>query len=69
MEQLIYDTPVSDGFFSLEQTTPALSQFEANDLMQQFMSSIDLHRLASVFFQQLQSKLAISAVKLQIFFW
>ena len=65
MEQLIYETPVSDSFFSLEQSAPALSQFEANDLMQQFMSSIDLHRLASVFFQQLQTKLAISAVKLQ----
>ena len=65
MEQLIYDNSVSDGFFSIEHEQTGLSQYEVNLLMQQFMSSIDLHKLASVFFQQLQKKLKLSAVKLK----
>lgn len=65
MEQLIYDNTVSDGFFSIEHDQTGLSQYEVNQLMQQFMSSIELHKLASVFFQQLQKKLKLSAIKLQ----
>lgn len=65
MEQLIYDNTVSDGFFSIEHEQAALTPFEANQLMHQFMSSIDLHKLASVYFQQLQKRLNLSAIKLQ----
>ena len=65
MEQLIYDNTVSDRFFSIEHDQTGLSQYEVNLLMQQLMSSIDLHKLASVFFQQLQKKLKLHAIKLQ----
>lgn len=65
LEQLIYDTTVSDGFFSLEKPDNNLTQEEVTRVMQELMSSIDLHKLSSLFFQQLQSKVSISALKVQ----
>ena len=64
LEQLIYDNTVSDGFFNLDKPENGLSHDEINQLMQQFMSSIDLHKLSSLFFQQLQQKLNLLALKI-----
>lgn len=65
LEQLIYDNTVSDSFFNLDKPENGLSHDEINQLMQQFMSSIDLHKLSSLFFQQLQQKLNLLALKIQ----
>lgn len=65
MEQLIYDTTVTDNFFSLESTESSLTQHEINHVMHQLMSSIDIHKLASLFYQQLKNKLNLRAVKIQ----
>lgn len=67
MEQLthIYDSTVGESFFNLEQEETVLNQYEVFQLMQQLMSSIDLHKLTSLYFKQLQSKLNLSAVKIK----
>lgn len=65
MEQLIYDNTISDGFFNLEKPQNGLTHDEINHVMQEFMSSIDLHKLASLFFKQLQIKLNLNALKIQ----
>jgi diguanylate cyclase (GGDEF)-like protein len=65
LEQPIYDTTVTDSFFSLEQTESSLSQHEINLFMHQLMSSIDLHKLTSLFYQQLKNKLNLRAVKIK----
>lgn len=65
MEQLIYNTTVNDSFIALEQSVTGLSQHEVTQVMQQFMSSIDLHKLTSLLYQQLRKKLNMRAVKVQ----
>lgn len=65
LEQLIYDNTISDGFFTLDKPETGLTFDESNHIMQQLMSSIDLHKLSSLFFQQLQNKLNLTALKIQ----
>lgn len=65
LEQLIYDNTISEGFFSLDKPENGLTFDETNHVMQQLMSSIDLHKLSSLFFQQLQNKLNLTALRIQ----
>lgn len=65
LEQLLYDTSMSDGFFNVEPVEPELDHSELNELMQQLMSSIDLRKLAAVYFKQLQQKLNLCSIKIQ----
>ena len=65
LEQLIYDNTISEGFFNIDKPENGLTQDEINNLIQQLMSTIDLHKLSSLFFQNLQHKLNLTALKIQ----
>lgn len=66
MEQLtpFYDNTASDSFFSLNSPDAGLSYSESSAFMQKLLLSIDLNKLADVFFQQLQNKLPLTALKI-----
>ena len=66
MEQLtsFYDNTVSDSFFNLVSPDVGLTYPESSAFMQKLLLTIDLNRLAEVFFHQLQNKLPLSALKI-----
>lgn len=67
MEQLnpFYEEGISDNFFNLEQTNQGLSHSEITQFMHRLMSTIDLAQLSELFYQQLQIKLHLGALKIQ----
>lgn len=67
MEQLtsFYENTVSESFFSLSNTEDGLTPPETSAFIQKLLVTIDLHKLSEVFFQQLQNKLPLTALKIQ----
>jgi diguanylate cyclase (GGDEF)-like protein len=66
LEQLtpFYDNTASDSFFSLNSSEAGLSYPESSAFMQKLLLTIDLNKLADVFFQQVQNKLPLTALKI-----
>ncbi|WP_085949182.1 GGDEF domain-containing protein [Aliiglaciecola lipolytica] len=59
----LYDTALNDSnLFSTDPYKGGLSQHESHQVMQQLASSIDLHKLSSVFYRQLKAKLNLDAL-------
>lgn len=65
MEQLTYPVTSFESVFTLEDTPSELSQYDVNRFIQQLLSTIDIHKLASLYFQHLQQKLGLEAIRLQ----
>ena len=75
MEQLtqFYDAHVTDSYFTLDETNPALGldhkqgldQNALNRFIQKLLTTIDLPKLAELYFQQLTSTLPLSGLKIQ----
>lgn len=67
MEQIsqLYDDTINETLFTSSAAHVGMSQHESHSVMQQFASSIDLHKLASVYYNQLKSKLNIDAVTIK----
>ncbi|WJG11319.1 GGDEF domain-containing protein [Aliiglaciecola sp. LCG003] len=61
----LFEPAVSDSVFTLEPHQTGLSQSETQIIMHQMMSSLDLHKLASVFFSQLKNSLNADAVTIK----
>jgi diguanylate cyclase (GGDEF)-like protein len=66
LEQLtpFYDNTASDSFFSLNSPDTGLTYPESSAFMQKLLLTIELNKLADVFFQQLQHKLPLTALKI-----
>lgn len=67
MEQLnpFYDESISENFFTMEHFNQGLSHTEVNQFMHKLMCTIDLTKLNELFYQQLQVKLHLGALKIQ----
>lgn len=75
MEQLtqFYDANVTDNYFSLDESNPTfgldqnqgLDQSALNRFIQKLLTTIDLPKLAELYFQQLTSTLPLSGLKIQ----
>jgi diguanylate cyclase (GGDEF)-like protein len=75
LEQLnqFYDANITDSYFNLEESnqdfTPAvqqgLSQSQLNKFIQKLLTTIDLPKLADLYFQQLKNTLPMSGLKIQ----
>lgn len=67
MEQIsqLYDDTITDNLFTSDPAHVGMKQRESHVVMQQLASSIDLHKLASVYYSLLKSKLNIDAVTIQ----
>lgn len=61
----IYENTTSDALLTLEPHQGGLCHEESHDVMQKLASSIDLHKLASVFYGLLKAKLNIDSVTIQ----
>jgi diguanylate cyclase (GGDEF)-like protein len=67
LEQLnqFYQEEVSSAYFPLEQSNQGLSQLELNQFIQKLLTTIELSELAELYFQQLQTTLHLSGLKIQ----
>ena len=67
LEQItqLYDTSASEALFSVDAHPPGLSQGEAHAVVQTLSSSIDLQKLAILYFEQLQQKLSLDAISIK----
>lgn len=67
LEQIsqLYDDTINDHLFTSDTAPTGMKQHESNIVMQQLASSIDLHKLASLYYNQLKSKLNIDAVTIK----
>lgn len=60
-----YDSLFSDTLFTSDPHQVGLSQLESHEIMQQLASSIDLHKLASVYYKQLKRKINVDAITIK----
>lgn len=67
MEQItqLYDNSTSETLFSVDAQPLGLSQQEAHAAVQKLSSSIDLHKLASIYFEQMKQKLNLDAITIR----
>lgn len=75
MEQLnqLYDASVAEPYFSLEESNQGLnhtqkqglSQSQLNKFIQKLLTTIDLPKLTELYFQQLETTLPLSELKIQ----
>ncbi len=61
----LYDNTASQSFVNLEAPQSGLSQTETHAILQQLMSSIDLHKLASLYYGQLKQRLNLQALSIR----
>lgn len=59
-----YDSTVSDSFFSFSNIGGGTKGVDLTRFMTDMLSTLDLHKLASLYYQQLTSRLPISAMTL-----
>lgn len=67
MEQItqLYDNSISETLFSVDAHPSGLTQVEAHSIVQTLSSSIDLQKLASLYFEQLKQKLTLDAITIK----
>lgn len=67
MDQFIplYDSTSAESFVNLQPPKQGLSQTETQQIMQQLVSSIDLHKLSSMYFSQLKNKLDLMSLSIK----
>ncbi len=61
----LYDNGTSEALYSVDAQPAGLSQAEAHATVQKLSSSIDLHRLANIYFEQLKQKLHLDAMTIK----
>ena len=60
-----YDNSFSDALFSSDSHLGGLSHKESHEIMQQLASSIDLHKLAGVYYAQLKRKVNVDGITIK----
>ena len=71
MEQLtqLYDANIGEPYFNLEESNhdkkSGLTQGQLNSFILKLLTTIDLPKLAELYFQQLQNTLPLSELKIQ----